>query len=80
MGHHGIRIGALGIDGIGCRAASGADGRKQQGNIMSKRRDNKSMKPVSPKTAAKQADTAFPVEQEDIEEQQQAGKATAYPR
>jgi len=35
------------------------------------------MKPVSPKTAAKQADTAFPVEQEDIEEQQQAGKATA---
>jgi hypothetical protein len=44
---------------------------------MSKRRDNKSMKPVGPKAAAKQADTAFPVEQEDLDEQQQVRNAAA---
>ena len=37
---------------------------------MSKKRVEKAGKPLSPRPAAKRADTAYPVEQEDLDEQQ----------
>jgi hypothetical protein len=38
---------------------------------MAKTITRRTRKPLSPKPAAKQADTAYPVEQEDLEEQQE---------